>query len=329
LGRLYGYMFTCPKATSSILCDINTFEDFGTKVGIAFPMMQPEDPKVQEEFFKTDFPFFMGYLENKLKEKKNPEFLFLDQYTVADFFVIGMFKQFKMFPKLAQHIESSTEFPLVKAYLEKRLADLESKPKGDLKKPKLYYFDMDGRGSMIRLLLKNAKVDFEDVRIKMDQWPSYKEKFCLKQVPVLEIEGQELVQSDAIMQFLSLRYGYLSLKNDKYARILFLANTIRDIYGNFVSFFYSKLPEAKKAEMKGKYLKETIPLLFCAIEKRLKENKSQDYLVGRKYTMADFYMIGTAQWIILNPMAKDDFAPIMKNYPILKAYIEKRLTDFK
>ena len=333
LGRLHGYMFTCPIAAQAILCAMNTFEDFMTKFYPGFTPMSPfseaEKSVMQEDFLKNDFPFFMNYFESVLKQNKDQTFMFGNRYTVADFFILGSYKQLRLSEKMAKFMDSCTQFPLMKAYLEKRLADLEGTSKVPPTKPKLHYFDMHGRASMIRLLLKHAKVEYDEVRIKQQDWMSYKGKYPLKQVPVLEIDGKELCQTDAIMQFLALRHGYLSLKPEKYYRIIFLANTIKDLFNGFVGIAFSKLPEADKNKKFGEFFTDKAPLMLAAIEKRLKENRSQEFLVGRKYTMADFYMLGAAQWIIVNPMFPGVFDPIMKNYPILKSYIDKRLTDFK
>lgn len=41
-------------------------------------------------------------------------------------------------------------------------------------KYKLYYFPIRGRAEAIRLVFAYAGVEYEDVRIPMDQWPQHK-----------------------------------------------------------------------------------------------------------------------------------------------------------
>lgn len=41
-------------------------------------------------------------------------------------------------------------------------------------KPKIVYFDGRGLGEASRLILRYAKVDFEDVRITQAEWPALK-----------------------------------------------------------------------------------------------------------------------------------------------------------
>ena len=62
---------------------------------------------------------------------------------------------------------------------------------GTTNKPiKLYYFNVYARGESIRMLLHNAKVEFEDVRFDMGAFKQLKlespEKFEFGQVPVVE-----------------------------------------------------------------------------------------------------------------------------------------------
>ena len=39
---------------------------------------------------------------------------------------------------------------------------------------KLTYFDLEARGELIRLIFAAAKVEYEDHRISLDEWPKYK-----------------------------------------------------------------------------------------------------------------------------------------------------------
>ena len=333
LGRLYGYMYTCPMASGELLSLMNTFDDLMAKYGAIFSPMSPYDETQKTamlaDYFKKDLPFFFSYFESKLKAKPNHDFLFGDRYTVADFYILGYYKNLLMNEKIVQQITSMTDCPLFKAYLTKRLAELDDRAfKPAPLKPKLYYFNMPGRAEMIRLLLRHAKVDFEDVTFSMEAWPTWKDRFDLKQVPALEIDGRQLVQTDAIMQFLSLRHGYLPFNHEKYYRVIFLANTLKDIHEGFVAFAFGKQPEEKKAEMATKYFGTTLPILLKAVEKRLQENKTQEYLVGHKYTMADFYALGVSKWLFYNGLTQGKFLPALNAVPALKLYIDKRLKDF-
>ena len=41
---------------------------------------------------------------------------------------------------------------------------------------KFFYFGIYGRGEGIRMMLAHAHVQFEDVRLSMQEWPKFKEE---------------------------------------------------------------------------------------------------------------------------------------------------------
>jgi len=68
---------------------------------------------------------------------------------------------------------------------------------------KLTYFNLRGRGELIRLLFAYAGQEYEDFRFEIAEWPEYKEKMPFKQVPVLEVDGVKLTQSHSIARYLA------------------------------------------------------------------------------------------------------------------------------
>ena len=78
-----------------------------------------------------------------------------------------------------------------------------------MSKPKLTYFDIAAsRGEECRLALQIAGVDFEDVRIKMADWPAVKGTTPFGSVPVLELPGiPPLAHSNAILGLIGRKHG--------------------------------------------------------------------------------------------------------------------------
>jgi prostaglandin-H2 D-isomerase / glutathione transferase len=76
-------------------------------------------------------------------------------------------------------------------------------------KPKLTYFDAPvSRGEECRLALHLAGIDFDDNRVKREQWPGLKPTTPFGSMPVLELPGHPpLAQSNAILALIGRRHG--------------------------------------------------------------------------------------------------------------------------
>ncbi len=77
-----------------------------------------------------------------------------------------------------------------------------------MSRPRLIYFDFAGsRGEECRIALHLAGIDFEDVRIKGEDWPAMKASTPFGAMPVLEIPGKPpLAHSNAILVFIGRQH---------------------------------------------------------------------------------------------------------------------------
>ncbi len=67
---------------------------------------------------------------------------------------------------------------------------------------KLTYFDIDGgRGESIRLALFIGGLEFEDVRLTGPEFREARQSFRFHALPVLEIDGQPITQSTALVRY--------------------------------------------------------------------------------------------------------------------------------
>ena len=69
-----------------------------------------------------------------------------------------------------------------------------------------------------------------------------------------------------------------------------------------------------------------IPKCFEFQENLIKNNSSQEFLVGDKASVADFLYLAFYSSVIANELSegKDAFKSILANYPVLKSYYEIR-----
>ena len=110
---------------------------------------------------------------------------------------------------------------------------------------KLTYFDGRGLGETSRFLFKYGGIDFEDVRIKKEEWPQWKEskcwgkrlrgfnseiaEFAFGQVPVLEHEGKQVGQSIAIARYLAKKVKLAGNDDWENLEIDAIVDTINDL----------------------------------------------------------------------------------------------------
>jgi len=65
----------------------------------------------------------------------------------------------------------------------------------------LTYFDFDGgRGEPIRLAFHIGGIGFEDVRLKFPQFQEAQPSFRFRALPVVEIDGRQITQSNSILR---------------------------------------------------------------------------------------------------------------------------------
>jgi glutathione S-transferase len=75
-------------------------------------------------------------------------------------------------------------------------------------KLKLSYFDFDGgRGEPARIALSMGGIDFEDDRIPPSEWPAHREATPFGALPVLEVDGVALAQSNGINRYVGKLAG--------------------------------------------------------------------------------------------------------------------------
>jgi len=73
---------------------------------------------------------------------------------------------------------------------------------------KLSYFDFDGgRGQAIRFAFHIGGVDFDDVRLTGAQFKELRQSFRFHALPVLEIDGRQITQSNAILRYVGKLVG--------------------------------------------------------------------------------------------------------------------------
>ncbi|KAL6437607.1 hypothetical protein ACFW04_004199 [Cataglyphis niger] len=142
---------------------------------------------------------------------------------------------------------------------------------------KLIYFNARGRAEHIRYIFAYAGIDYIDERITNDCWPELKKSMPYGMLPVLEINGKPIAQSNAVARYLAREHNLTG--RDEWESML--CDVLVDTLGDLKQFIFQYRTEEdlfKKEEKKAKLLKETIPFYLNKFEQTVAENGG--YAVG-------------------------------------------------
>nr|XP_033200190.1 hematopoietic prostaglandin D synthase-like [Bombus vancouverensis nearcticus] len=94
---------------------------------------------------------------------------------------------------------------------------------------KLIYFNARGSAEHIRYIFAYIGIEYIDDRIPLQLWPEYKDSMPYKMLPVLEIDGKPVAQSNAVARYLAKKYDLMG-RNEWDAMICdVLVDTLGDL----------------------------------------------------------------------------------------------------
>ena len=175
---------------------------------------------------------------------------------------------------------------------------------------KLTYFNGRGRAELIRLILAQAGVKYEDNRVAGEQWTELKPKTPFGSLPILEVDGKTLGGSIPIAVFLAQRHGLAGANDFENAEIASIMDCLGDLVLGFMTMFFEK-DETRKAELKKKFEEETCPKKFDVLAKKV---SAEGWLYGSKVTYVDLAFFNLAERFPEGVLAK---------FPSLKDLVDK------
>jgi len=184
---------------------------------------------------------------------------------------------------------------------------------------KLYFFNARGRGETARLLMHYSGTKFEDVQITPQQWPQWKAKMPMGQMPVLEVNGKQLCQSTAIARYLARECGLIPKNSWDMARADMIVEGIFDMWAQLKVVYLPKLDgDMKTSDEKWAQMMDTTVKPFLVTYTRFLNENGGQYFVGDSLTWAD---IAVAEFV---SVLEDCFCQsILDNFQQLKAFKEK------
>ncbi|KAK5639822.1 hypothetical protein RI129_010633 [Pyrocoelia pectoralis] len=196
-------------------------------------------------------------------------------------------------------------------------------------KCKLIYFPFKALAEPIRFLLHYCEIEFDDVRIPKDEWDQHKQSTPFGQVPVLEINGQQINQSLAICRYLGKRAKLTGSSDVEDLEIDAMADTINDFRGKIAQYHYETNSEVKENRKTTLYA-ETLPFYLDRFEEIAKKNGG--HLALGKLTWVDFYFTGLLDYLdfMLNKSMLEDYPNLKEvennvvNLTSINKWIEER-----
>lgn len=117
--------------------------------------------------------------------------------------------------------------------------------------PTLHYFNLRGRGEVIRLLFVYTGVEYEEKGIDYQAMKneSGSAKYPFGQAPILEVDGLFIAQMDTILRFLGSENGLYGSNNKERALIDMVLGGVESIRGDYATLIYNDelKDDAKKA----------------------------------------------------------------------------------
>ena len=151
---------------------------------------------------------------------------------------------------------------------------------------KLTYFDFHGgRGEPARLAMFMGGIEFEDRRVPLAEWPAVKAEMPFHAVPVLEVDGKTLTQSNVINRYVGKLAGLYPSDPWQAALCDEVMDAIEDIVNEVVATFTIENEEEKRA---ARQALADGPLRFYLerLQTRL-EQTGGEYFADNRLTVAD------------------------------------------
>ncbi|XP_055346023.1 glutathione S-transferase 1-like [Paramacrobiotus metropolitanus] len=182
----------------------------------------------------------------------------------------------------------------------------------------MYWEGARGRGEYVRLLLTAIGQKWEEVPVAFQDWPSLKSNTPFGQLPILEVDGQKLAQTSAIVNFLARRYGLAGENEWEQALVESVVAATSDIFTAMGKVVMS--PEGQKATEGQKYQQEIFNPALKYWEKFISEHGTNGYTVGNKITAADIAIYNVLDSTLLLNLTTKDF---IDGFPKVKEVVNK------
>jgi len=184
----------------------------------------------------------------------------------------------------------------------------------------IHYFDFPGgRAEPARIALRYAGIDFEDVRFSPKEFAERTKDYPLGKVPVLDVEGHRVTQSNAINRYIGKLTGLYP--EDPIQALLCdeVLDVAEELTAKLAETFSLKEEELKTA--REKLCTSVFPAYLRFFSKKLEQ--AGDYFADNRLTIADLRVMMLVRHLCSGVLDHVPVDLVDKNAPNLKDYIER------
>ena len=199
---------------------------------------------------------------------------------------------------------------------------------------KLTYFDMDGgRAEPVRICFHTAGIDFEDVRISFEEFMEMRKNLRFHCVPVLEIDGTVVTQSNAMCRYVGKMAGLYPEDDLQALYCDEVMGAVEDLLHAMVHTFGLEGDELKAA--REKLVDGWLSVFLKGLGESLE--RGGDSFADNRLTVADLKVAGITRWVMsgqLDHIPTDVVERLAPNLvphekrvsgdPVVKAYYAER-----
>jgi prostaglandin-H2 D-isomerase / glutathione transferase len=185
----------------------------------------------------------------------------------------------------------------------------------------LTYFDFDGsRGEAARLAMHIAGVAFEDRRIPRKDWPAHRDQTPYQELPVLEVDGKLIAQSNTINRYLGKLTGLYPKDDWKAAIVDEVMDAIEDVSTKISSTF--ALEGEAKQKAREALAAGSISRFLQQFEARLKAGGGE-WFADNRLTIGDLKCYLFVRWLKSGALDHVRADIVARQAPLLVKHLER------
>ena len=185
----------------------------------------------------------------------------------------------------------------------------------------LTYFDFDGsRGEAARLAMHLGGIAFEDRRIARKDWAAQRDAAPYQALPVLEVDGKVIAQSNAINRYVGKLAGLYPKDDWQAALVDEVMDAVEDITVRIGATFALE-GEAKKSAREA-LATGPVARFLRQFENRLKDGGGE-WLVGNRLTVADLKCFLFTRWLKSGVLDHIPADIVERQAPLLARHLER------